>query len=350
MSRTTLLLHLFISNNSDNGEVLPLIITNIHTQAENSERRKKKILRTAQLKLRRKPVKKYHKKSRRYEMGDITSFNIHLSSGLPPSYFIQLYRTLQRNEAFHNLVVKFVPVQIQFLIGIQFLHENPKLIRLAREYQLSVTTTWRIVKNMVLKIAAYLPVKFPNFLPASPFEGAIGAVDATHHPRSRVHPNTQEWYRPDKSVFFIGVQIVTDLQGRIFDYCIVKGHNNDPGTFLLRGIKDIVLEENIGILADAGYRNKNLISPNVPNKSERWHHVQKSLRSVVELAFSFIKTWEFARVKVRCSPEFQTLALHAIYSITAWELERNPIRSEKEVELILNRLQDTNKIERMDAK
>ncbi len=100
------------------------------------------------------------------------------------------------------------------------------------------------------------------------------------------------------------------------------------------------MEENIGRLADAGYRNKNLISPNVPNKSEQWHHVQKSLCSVAELAFSFIKMWEFARVKVHCSPEFQTFALHAIYSITAWELERNPIRSEKDVELILNCLQD----------
>ena len=61
----------------------------------------------------------------------------------------------------------------------------------------------------------------------------------------------------------------------------------------------------------------------------------------MEIAFSYVKIYEFARVKVRCSPEIQYLGLAAIYFLVAWELRRNPIHTQEEIDEILGRLSRT---------
>lgn len=78
-------------------------------------------------------------------------------------------------------------------------------------------------------------------------------------------------------------------------------------------------------LADSGYHHHRLIRPD-RDRAQTWNHEQKSLRSVVEVVFGFVRQFSFASGRVRQSPEIQEMALIFLYNIVNMRLRKLPIR------------------------
>jgi hypothetical protein len=88
------------------------------------------------------------------------------------------------------------------------------------------------------------------------WQEVYGAVDCTNHPRTRVHPYRSYYYRRDKGFMILG-QLVTGLNGEIYQVDLLCGHNNDPGAFEISSLKKFLVTHQIKLLSDS--RNKHYL-------------------------------------------------------------------------------------------
>lgn len=159
------------------------------------------------------------------------------------------------------------------------------------------------------------------------FVNAVGAIDCTSHYRCRTHPNQHLFYRGDKRAHFITAQVVCSLTGVIQSVNFFPGHMNDQGVFSLSGWQAKLQQEGIILLADGGYCDLNLVTPN-DDRSKQWNDEQKALRSVVEHTNSVIHGWGYASECVRGhSPELHACCLLVIYNLSNLMLLELPLRS-----------------------
>ena len=94
----------------------------------------------------------------------------------------------------------------------------------------------------------------------------IGAVDCTHSQRNRVHPGSKTLYRSDIGRHTISLLISVNLAGSFIQHVSIwNGHNND--NFQLKESK-IELEENMFVLGDGGFHDKNVIRTKQPEFSD----------------------------------------------------------------------------------
>jgi len=81
-------------------------------------------------------------------------------------------------------------------------------------FNVSESTIFRSVKELIpiMLVALNFTIGFPSDeLSAHPFEGIMGAIDCTAHPRTRVHPRQADYYR-DRG-FCLTAQIIVPLTG-----------------------------------------------------------------------------------------------------------------------------------------
>jgi hypothetical protein len=178
---------------------------------------------------------------------------------------------------------------------------------------------------MLIEDATQRTISWPQEFPKADFEGVSGAIDCASHFRFRVHPGQADYYRGDKHRHFLTAQVVTGLDGQIYNMQLGLGHNNDQGMLGLTGMKEFLFNNDIKLLADGGYSNLRLVVPD-ENRSSQWNHEQKNLRSVVETAIGYVKSWNAASDTFRQSPQHQILALNCIYHMAQRKLSRLPLR------------------------
>ncbi len=70
-----------------------------------------------------------------------------------------------------------------------------------------------------------------------------------------------DYFRYDKQCFFIGSQVATGPAGQLYNFTFSKGHNNDQGVFNQSWIKLFLYLNSFRLLADGGYSNIQLITP-----------------------------------------------------------------------------------------
>ena len=100
-------------------------------------------------------------------------------------------------------------------------------------YKMLALDRHHILPHLVFYLQSQQIVRWPTSTSFT-WNGAVGAIDCTSHPRCRPHPGHSFYYRGDKKMCFLSVQLVVDLAGSsVFSYDILRGHNNDQGCFFL---------------------------------------------------------------------------------------------------------------------
>jgi len=151
--------------------------------------------------------------------------------------------------------------------------------------------------------------------------GHGGSIDCSSHPRARVHPGEDSFYRTDKRMHFLSSQVVCNPTGQIMRLTIARGHNNDQGLFNMSEMAAWIEQKNVGpLLADLGYTSSDQVITPFGNE-ERWRNegdarsmaslnlTQTRARVIVENVNSWFKSWKFAENKCHFDPEFQAMAL-----------------------------------------
>jgi hypothetical protein len=153
-------------------------------------------------------------------------------------------------------------------------------------------------------------------------EPLIGRVDATPHPRARVHPGQSHYFRGDVRGHMILGQAVTDISGHIVDVVLFAGHNNDQGAYLISDIHNFLRQKGKKVFSDLGYHGCTVIRPD--SSSPAVNDLVYRIRAKAEHAFALVKNFAFARQKCRLSPKMQSILLMTIYELVAWNIKRNP--------------------------
>jgi hypothetical protein len=144
-----------------------------------------------------------------------------------------------------------------------------------------------------------------------------GCIDCCTHPRNRVHPGEDQYYRTDKKIHFLTSQIVTDHTGKIIRLVVGKGHNNDQGMLNMSRMVEWLEERQLApLLADLGYSGPCVIHPipaeqalhcDVPTVAIVANARQASERVLVENVNSWFKQWKFASHCCHFTPEYQAI-------------------------------------------
>ena len=120
--------------------------------------------------------------------------------------------------------------------------------------------------------------------------------------------------------------MVSSLTGEIWDVRLGLGHNNDQGMLGITKMKEFLIDNDIKLLADRGYKFLQLVTPNDDTHSVEWNNRQKGLRSVVETTCGMVKLYEIAALTCRQSPDWHELALMVCYQLTNINLKLFPLR------------------------
>jgi hypothetical protein len=260
----------------------------------------------------------------------LSDFDIYIETGMIEDEFERLYQNLKnhlrmdRRAARRNAKHRLSP-RVRLLMVLHYLREHPKYRILSQKFNISPTLSHREVRYLLPKIYVSLQgeIRWPDQLYLG-WEGVSGAVDCTHHPRTRVHPFQADYYRRDKG-FMLLSQVVCGLEGRLYQVDLLTGHNNDSGAFNITGLKSFLIQNQIRLLADSGYSHHLLETPNdLQPKSTNMY--QKGLRSIVEAVIGLVKNWRITSTVFRGSPEFQTVAVLTCFQLTAMRLNHSPLR------------------------
>jgi len=223
----------------------------------------------------------------------------------------------------------------RLLMVMHWIRTNMRLGELGLLYGLNKGTVSREIKHIVPKLFVQLNslrlIRIPDKFAASPFEGAVAAIDCSSHYRNRVHPRQGDYYRGDKHAHFLNAQVVTSLDGTIIHVALGLGHNNDRGMFVLTGMKEYITERGIKLLADRGYSYTLLVTPDDDNKDVKWNNIQKTLRSIVEIVIGLAKNYATAASKFRMGPELQELVLMIVYYLVQLNLLSAPLRTPEQI-------------------
>jgi len=257
--------------------------------------------------------------------GDIRDVPIYQRTGLFEDQFVELYRRLR--EQLRTRTPTTLSPRFRLLMFLHWLRHYPKLKELADIYDVSTATASRET-SYVLKLAytSILYIRWPTHWERHPFMGVVGMIDGTAHFRNRVHPGQAHYYRGDKRGHFVLAQVVTDMSGRILNVSFFRGHNNDQGAYNLSGLADFLRGQEIRLLADGGYHDSQLVTPQA-NRPKAWNQQQRQLRATVETAIGVTKTWEIVSNRFVGSVAKQVMALTVVYNLSAWRLLLYPLRA-----------------------
>ena len=86
----------------------------------------------------------------------------------------------------------------------------------------------------------------------------------------------------------------------------------------------ILIDKDIKLLADSGYRFYRLITP-VSANGLIWNNLHKKYRSIVERVFGLVKLWNTAGGVFRLSPEIQELCILADYQLGNMYIKEFPL-------------------------
>jgi len=223
-------------------------------------------------------------------------------------------------------------------LTLQFLRHAPRPSELARIHGLSKTVVHRTIEWTLLHMRTSLDtIKTPQPKEVPPPLGRFnsnGSIDCCTHPRDRVHPGQDEYYRGDKMCHFLTSQVVVDHLGYIIRLSIGKGHNNDQGMFQLTNMLEWLQKSGLGhLLADGGYSGDGTVRPmgaqdlmlNGNNSALLASNAQHSgERVLVENINSFFKGWHFASAKCKLSVELQAVALMVCGQLACLTHKPNP--------------------------
>lgn len=131
-------------------------------------------------------------------------FDVETETSLNIEQFEELHSKLVQN----GLQAKgsYLSTRTRLLLVLHWLREKPKLRMLANRFQLSVGYIHKEISLFLPKliVATRGFVSWPTqYAQLRNWNGAIGAIDCTAHPRNRVHPRQADWYRRDKGNFFL---------------------------------------------------------------------------------------------------------------------------------------------------
>lgn len=177
---------------------------------------------------------------------------------------------------------------------------------------------------------------------------AAGALDVANVLCNRVHPGQRDLYRGDTGYvtllqlyyyYILLITVATNLFCRkhmlnlqcivglaplyIHDVCITLGHNNDQGTFNVTRTGELLQRHNVILLADGAYHDRHIIHTNAVMPVQ-WYGEHRSLRSLVEKAFSYIQgKFNYLKHRSRLVPEKHAVAIVVCAQIVALDLQQN---------------------------
>lgn len=213
---------------------------------------------------------------------------------------------------------------MRLLIVLNWLRHHQKLSQMRSKFNVSERVIMDDIKEILPILVEKLNfVNWPEIKKLG-FEDTVGSIDCTCHYKNRTHPKEADYYRGDKHRFFIGSDVVVGENGQLYHFLFFKGHNNDQGIFNKSKVKRKMILEKFKLLADGGYKFRNLVTPD-DEKSANWNNQQKSSRSIVEITIGLIKTWSVAS-KTVFNIEIQEMALYVVYQLQAMKLLKYPLR------------------------
>jgi hypothetical protein len=293
---------------------------------------------------RRQRVIRRKKQSKRNSLGPLAEpdFDCYEETGLFWKEFKQLFNNVASRMLVPRTGSRYIALTLspraRLAMVLNYFRDGGSYKRVAAHYGVTKAFVSRELYFLVPKIYCEVwdQIELPRFWPTYRFEHASlgeitfievsAAIDCTSHFRSRVHPGQANWYRGDKHGFFYSVQLVTSLNGVIFEAKVLLGHNNDKGALNITGTKQFMEDKNLYWLADGGYSYHRLIRPN-DTESDSWNNEQKSLRSIVEVVAGMAKNWRVMDEKFRPRPELQELIIMIVYNLTNMYLKKFPLRT-----------------------
>lgn len=255
--------------------------------------------------------------------GRILTVDIYARTGLFEDEFENLFQSVKEKISQRRLggpTMRVTPTTLtprfRLLLVLHWLRHYLRYSTLGELYGISQSQVSREIHHILPKIYVTLrEIEWPSRWMQHPFEGVVGAIDCTAHFRWRVHPKQADYYRGDKHAFFLSAQVVCLLNGEIVNVVLGLGHNNDAGMFKLTGLKEMVISQDLKLLADRGYPSIYTVRPD-DAKGQAWNNQQASLRSVVEGAIGLVKFWDCAALTFKQSPELHALAIMICYHLT----------------------------------
>jgi len=140
--------------------------------------------------------------------------------------------------------------------------------------------------------------------------------------RNRVHRHQGDYYRGDKKGHFLTAQVVCDLQGsEIYAVDLGVGRSNYKAMYVQTGLKQFNNAQDLKMLADGGYSDKESLVVSDENKGSKWNMNQESLHSIAESVIGVIQCWGIANSKFRGSPELQEMCLLIVYELANRQLK-----------------------------
>lgn len=202
---------------------------------------------------------------------------------------------------------------------------------LALRYDLAVASLRRCLFWMLPLMRSSLQEVYFDENPAECPLGTVGIIDATTHPRDRVHPGEDTFFRGDKKVHFVSSQVVVDHSGYVNSITIAKGHNNDRGLYRLSEMDAFLVEQNWTLLADQGYSDERLLTAISKGEELLDPYSFASLlnrqihasRGLIEAVNSWMKNWKFLERKCKILPKAQ--AMFIVVAANLYNITHSPI-------------------------
>lgn len=288
-----------------------------------------------------------------------------IATGLSESQFEEVCELVEKSLsklplAKQSLRPRILTLRSSVALVCVFLRSGLNYSQLANLYQLPHSTVARIVWWTVPHLRASLDmINFDMAFPGGYFavKRVVGSIDCTSHPRDRVHPGQDTYYRGDKMMHFVTSQIICDHLGYIMRFTVAKGHNSDRRVYNLTKMDQFLEEKGWQLLADLGYSGSCLVTPerrksantNEEKKKKKkkneedaleeneengeveemekaeeqrkkeeeelelrrveYNQMQASERAIVENVNAWFKNWKFCEVKCKIAPHLQAMCL-----------------------------------------
>ena len=137
---------------------------------------------------------------------NIQQFNIYDECGVMEDNFETVFQRLKwhisssRSGSGRSSQCVQLP-RVRLLMCLHWMREHPKWKHLGGRFGVSPSVAYRDVNFLLPKLQEVMhgEIAWPKTDGmVIGWEGAVGAVDGTNHPRTRVHPHQADWYRRDK--------------------------------------------------------------------------------------------------------------------------------------------------------
>lgn len=261
----------------------------------------------------------------------IHQFDVYERSGIFEDQFEEIYEHLQysiaspRQQLTTRTTACTLTTRVRLLLLLYWIRDNPSFWALWTIFYVSKGTISKEIRWIIPKLFCYLDEIYWS-LTQTPFLWKYrGAIDCASHYRWQVHSRQVNYYWGDKGRFFSTAQVICTVWGEIISVTLGLGHNNDQGMFKLTGMRQMIQDLNMKLLADRGYSHYLLVTPD-DRKSTKWNHMQKGMRSIVKVTISMAENFRVAGERFKQSPEMQEMAVLIAYQLANINLKRYPLR------------------------